>query len=373
MEMAMSGGKGKATALYRAVPRNLIPWFCAHQRVMPWRQRRTPYRVWVSEIMLQQTRVDTVTPYFRRWMQQFPSLKTLAEAHIDEVLKQWEGLGYYSRARRLHQTANLIRQEYGGRFPRTYEGLVALPGVGPYTAAAIGSLCMGLDVAVVDGNVARVLSRITALPDDIQSTAGKRKLQQLADTCLVSGKAGMVNEAWMELGATVCLPRNPHCGRCPMKSVCRAFQANDVTSFPNKARRGKVPHRHVAAGVIVNRKGEILIARRRDDAMLGGLWEFPGGGQEGGESLEECLARELDEELGITVRVGPKIRTVRHAFSHFTMDLHAYWARIVKGRPRAIECSDFTWTPRSQLRRFAYPKADLVILGDVEQGAIPQF
>ena len=340
---------------------------------MPWRRRRTPYRVWVSEVMLQQTRVEAVRPYFRRFMKRFPSVKVLAAAPVDDVLKQWEGLGYYARARRMHQTARLIRDEHGGRFPQTYEGLLALPGIGPYTAAAIGSLCMGLDVAVVDGNVARVLARVTALPDEIQSTVGKQHLQRLADGCLLPGLAGVVNEAWMELGATVCLPKQPRCDRCPLRSVCRARQQDSVQVYPKKARRKAVPHRHVAAGVVVNRRGDILIARRREDAMLGGLWEFPGGGQENGESLEDCLVRELQEELGITVRVGPRIRTVPHAFTHFTMDLHAYWARIERGRPRAIACSTFDWVPRDRLREFAWPKADLVVLEDVETAVIPDF
>ena len=359
--------------LRRAIRRRLIPWFLQHQRVMPWRQRRTPYRVWVSEVMLQQTRVDTVVPYFQHFMRRFPSLRSLATASLDDVLKQWEGLGYYARARRLHEGANVIVEKYNGRFPRTYDGLLELPGVGPYTAAAIGSLCMGLDVAVVDGNVSRVLARLVALPYDIQSTSGKKTLQNLANRCLLHGQAGVVNEAWMELGATVCLPTDPSCKLCPANTVCSAYKRNEVHAYPKKAKRQKVPHRHVVAGVIVNRKGHILIARRREDAMLGGLWEFPGGGQELSESREACLIRELREELGITVTVGPHIRTVRHAFTHFTMDLHAFWARIVKGRPRAIECSDYGWVSRDRLRDFAFPKADLVILRDVEKTKHPEF
>lgn len=312
--------------------------------------------------MLQQTQVQTVRPYYRRWMKRFPSLRSLADAPLRDVLKQWEGLGYYTRARNAHRAARLIRSEHGGRFPRDHAGLMALPGVGPYTAAAIGSLAMGLDVAVVDGNVTRVVARLLALDEDVASGAAKATIRDVVDALLVPGRAGDFNEALMELGATVCLPRAPACEECPFTRVCRARRSGEPTRFPVKAPARAVPHKHVGAGLVVNRRGELLIARRREDAMLGGMWEFPGGVREPGETNEDCIARELHEELGIRVEVGEHALTVRHAFSHFTMDLHAHWAKIRAGRPRAIACSEYAWVGLDGLRAYPFPRADVRVI-----------
>ncbi|RKX38081.1 MAG: A/G-specific adenine glycosylase, partial [Verrucomicrobia bacterium] len=255
--------------IYNAVESKLLPWFTANQRAMPWRNNRTPYRVWISELMLQQTRVDQVIPYFNRFMKRFPSLKSLAAASQEDVLKQWEGLGYYSRARNLHKAAQIIATNHKGRFPNTAEEIIKLPGIGSYTAAAIGSLAFNLDLAVLDGNVIRVLSRLFAYTKDTRSTAAKKELQQLADNLLVKGNAGNFNEAMMELGATVCLPKNPQCDDCPMSRVCLGHKSDRPTDYPVKAPKKKVPHIVVGAAVVTNRKGEVLIAQRRDKDMLG--------------------------------------------------------------------------------------------------------
>ncbi|MBN2685141.1 MAG: A/G-specific adenine glycosylase [Pontiellaceae bacterium] len=334
---------------------------------MPWRNRRTPYRVWISELMLQQTRVDQVVPYFHRFMKRFPSLKSLAAASQEEVLKQWEGLGYYSRARNLHKAAQLIVEQHKGRFPTEPVQIKALPGIGDYTAAAIGSLAFNLDLAVVDGNVIRVLSRLYAYTKDTRSTTARKELQQMADALLTKGDAGNHNEAMMELGATVCLPRNPKCDRCPIAEACLAYASGRPTDYPIKAPKKKVPHMVVGAAVVTNRKGEVLIAQRRDQDMLGGLWEFPGGKQETGETIQQCIARELKEELGIQVSVGDFLVTVKHAYSHFTMEMHTYFARIRAGRPRPIECKDYCWARIENLRTFAYSKADLKVIDALEQ------
>ena len=347
----------------------LLPWFAENKRAMPWRSRRTPYRVWISELMLQQTRVDQATPYFQRFMKRFPTLASLAAASQDEVLKMWEGLGYYSRARNLHKAAQIIANHHKGRFPQTAEEIQKLPGIGSYTAAAIGSLAFNLDLAVLDGNVIRVLSRLHAYTKDTRSSAAKNELQQLADDLLVKGDAGNCNEAMMELGATVCLPRNPRCDACPVSSVCLGFQSGRPTDYPVKAPRKKVPHIVVGAAVVANRKGEVLIAQRRDQDMLGGLWEFPGGKQETGETIQQCIVRELREELGINIEVDGFLVTVKHAYSHFTMDLHAYHARIKTGRPRALHCQDWRWVEIAGLRRFAYSRADLYIIDELEKNA----
>ena len=351
----------------RSVSASLIPWFEVHQRNMPWRRNRTPYRVWISELMLQQTRVSQATPYYLRFMRQFPSLKKLAEANLEDVLKAWEGLGYYSRARNLHKAANIIQNQYGGRFPQDPEKIASLPGVGPYTTAAIGSLAFNLNLAVVDGNVIRVLSRLFAIKLDIALHSSKQEFQTLADALLIKGRAGIFNEAMMELGAMVCLPQRPDCISCPMKHVCKANYEESQDQYPVKQKKKKVPHLVVGAAVVKNEDGTVLVAQRREDQMLGGLWEFPGGKQEGDESIFECVIRELKEELGIDVELNDKIMCVHHAYSHFTMEMHIFWARIQSGNPRAIECKNFKWIALTDIRSLPFSKADLKVIDEITE------
>jgi A/G-specific adenine glycosylase len=401
-------GKAQQTlrtkAVKRAVESRLLPWFATNARDLPWRKNRTPYRVWVAEVMLQQTRVDTVIDYYRRWMKMFPSWKSLAAAPQADVLKCWEGLGYYSRARNLHAASKIIIEKYGGSLPKALtqevfrakaqraqgisekersalrtsrlfvddsfrsieKCLRTFPGIGPYTAAAIASLAFSVDAAVVDGNVIRVLSRLFAFGGDTKDAAGKKTMQTRADGLLVKGRAGEFNEAMMELGALVCLPKNPACSGCPLQSVCTAFAKGTPDAYPVMKKKKKMPHITVGAAVTVNRKGEVLIAQRRPDDMLGGLWEFPGGKLEPGETVQDCIARELKEELGVNISVGGFFMTVKHAYSHFTMTMHLYFARIVSGRPRPLHCADYRWVKISELREFAYSKADLHVVATLQ-------
>jgi A/G-specific adenine glycosylase len=352
----------------KAVEGKLLPWFATNKRSMPWRNNRTPYRVWISELMLQQTRVDQATPYFHRFMKRFPSMTSLAEASQGDVLKMWEGLGYYSRARNLHKAAQIIVNEHGGRFPRAPEDINSLPGIGSYTTAAIGSLAFNLDLAVLDGNVIRVLTRLFAYTKDSRSNAAKKELQQIADDLLVIGQAGNFNEGMMELGATICTPRNPDCSICPLSSVCLGGKSGRPTDYPVSAPKKKVPHIVVGAAVVTNNAGKVLIAQRREQDMLGGLWEFPGGKQETGETIQECIARELKEELDVEISVGNYLVTVKHAYSHFTMDLHTYWATLKPGAaPRPLHCQDFQWKKIEDLRDVPYSKADLFIIDALEK------
>lgn len=376
-----------------AFRRDLVRWFRKNPRRFPWRTRRTPYRVWISELMLQQTRADTVVPYFNRFMKRFPSLHALARAPRQDVLKLWEGLGYYARARNAQDAARLIVEHHRGVFPRTREGLLSLPGIGEYSAAAIGSLALGLNLAVVDGNVIRVLSRVMAYGGDVASNAAKKNFQQWADALVARGQAGLSNESVMELGALVCTPRRPKClptvggasrlrargqatpptraeGGCPLRKVCRAFASGNPERYPVKKKKAKVPHKIVGAGVVIGRGGKILIAQRKETSMLGGLWEFPGGTRERGETMPECIRRELMEELGIDTEVGQRLIVVHHAYSHFTIDLHAHWARIVKGQPRVIHCMDFAWVSPKSLRRYPFSAADLKIIDAIGRSGL---
>jgi len=317
--------------------------------------------------MLQQTRADTVVPYFKRFMKRFPSLRSLARAPRRDVLKLWEGLGYYARARNAQDAAKFLTEHFCGEFPRTREGLLSLPGIGGYTAAAIGSLALGLDLAVVDGNVIRVLSRVMGYEGDPTSSAGKKILQGWADSFLIPGKAGLSNESVMELGALVCTPRNPACNECPLQGVCKAFARGNPEQYPVKKKKEKVPHKIVGAGVVVGRDGRLLIAQRKETSMLGGLWEFPGGTLEKGETMPECICRELKEELGIDAEIGPQLLVVHHAYSHFTIDLHVHWARITKGRPRVIHCAAFAWVTPAGMKKYPFSKADLQIVQCLEK------
>lgn len=349
-------------ALRRAVTARLLPWFEREQRRLPWRGRRTPYRVWVSELMLQQTRVDQVLPYYRRFLRLFPSLRALARAPRSRVLKAWEGLGYYRRAHALHEAARRVAREHGGRLPRGFDALKTLPGVGDYTAAAIASLCWNEPVAVVDGNVIRVLARLTAWGGEAHSAAARGVWRALARDLMPKDRAGAFNEALMELGAIVCAPRKPDCPACPLQRVCNAFAEGRPASYPLPKKRKALPHRIVGAGVVTDDRGRVLVARRPDKAMLAGLWEFPGGGVEEGETVPQCIRRELKEELGIDVRVGARVTVVRHAFSHFTMDLHAHRARLVRGQPRPIQCAACRWVRPDRLDRLAFCGADREIV-----------
>lgn len=317
--------------------------------------------------MLQQTRVDQVIPYYRRFMKRFPSLKALAEAPRHDVLKAWEGLGYYARARHMHETARFLVLNRKGRFPRSFEELKALPGIGAYTASAIGSLAFNLPLAVVDGNVNRVMARVTALDEDVRTPRGRARIRVCVDLLMPPKRAGQFNEALMELGALCCTPRNPDCPQCPLRRVCRGRRLGRPESFPVRKPRKTRPHKEVGAGIIRNRKGEILIAQRLEKSMLGGLWEFPGGTREDGESMKQCVGRELKEELGIDVSVGRHVTTVRHAYSHFTIELHAFLGRIRKGRPRCLHCADYAWVPVERLREYPFSRADLHIVERLEE------
>lgn len=350
----------RLAALRRAVRQRLLLWFARNARDLPWRREpRRPYAVWISEIMLQQTRVETVIPYYRRFLKRFPDIATLAAAPRQDVLKLWEGLGYYSRARQIQKTAQLVVRDHGGQLPDDPRQLAEFPGLGPYTTAAVASLAFGRPLAVLDGNVIRVFSRLLALPDDVGLPATKKKLQRLADDLLPRDRPAAANEAWMELGALVCTPRAPRCPVCPLRGACRAAQRKTPEAYPRRKKKMPVPHKIVGAAVILNPQNRILIAQRHPEkGMLAGLWEFPGGKVAEGESLPECIVRELMEEMGILIEAGPHLVTVHHAYTHFTIELHAYFARIRSGRPRHLDCAGHAWVTPTQFADYPFSKAD---------------
>lgn len=336
----------------------LLNWFTSNARDLPWRRDRTPYRVWVAEVMLQQTQVDSVIPYYERFLDRFPSIAALADASLEEVLKIWEGLGYYARARRLHEAARQLLRSNDGALPQRFEQLEALPGVGAYTAGAIASLAFGEPVPAVDGNARRVLCRLFGIRDDATRSATKRRLRELAADLLPPDQAGPFNEALIELGATVCSPRNPSCSRCPLRELCWAYAHGMQEELPVQPPRRKTPHYDVTAAVTVREDGAVLMAQRNVDDMLGGLWEFPGGKCEDGETLSECLTREMKEELDVTVEVNQELTVVAHAYTHFRITLHAFWCWMGEGEPRCLECAAFRWVAPRDLDELAMSVVD---------------
>jgi A/G-specific adenine glycosylase len=340
----------------------LLDWITAGRRDLPWRQTRTPYAVWISEIMLQQTQAVTVAPYFERWMARFPSVQELAEAPLDDVLKAWEGLGYYARARHLHKAAQLVTHDLGGQMPATAEALLLLPGVGRYTAAAIASIAFRQDSIALDGNLDRVLCRLYGIDDDPGRLNTQHRLEKLAQAMLSPGHAGDFNQALMDLGATICTPTKPRCLLCPLMSACQAHQEGIQNDLPIRATRSQRPHRDVTAGIIWDRTGHFLITQRPLDGLLGGMWEFPGGKRRPGEALAACLHREISEELSIEIQVGELLCTVEHAFTHFQMTLYAFECSWLGGMPQCLGCSDLRWVTLDELAGYPFPVADQKII-----------
>lgn len=339
------------------VSRRLLEWYARSARRLPWRGEHDPYRVWVSEVMLQQTRVDTVIPYYLRWIERFPTLRALAEAPLEEVLKTWEGLGYYRRAVNIHRAARLVVDKYGGQLPKDCATLQKLPGIGRYSAAAIASIAFGQDELALDGNVRRVVSRLFNVGVALDTAAGERIVWELARVHLPPGRAGEYNQAWMDLGTALCTPQKPDCPPCPLGEICEARALGVQEQRPVARGRQSIPHVMVAAGVL-HRDGLVLIARRPEGGLLGGLWEFPGGKQEGEESLTECLKRELLEELGVKIEVGEELGVFKHAYTHFRVTLHAFACRIVEGEPRPLQSGELRWVALSQLGEYPMGKID---------------
>ncbi len=329
----------------------LLAHFDATRRAMPWRETSDPYAIWVSEIMLQQTRVDTVIPYWERWLERFPTVEALAEAELDDVLKEWEGLGYYSRARNLHSAARVVRERFNGRVPAEPETLRELPGVGEYTAGAVASIAFDVPTPAVDGNVRRVLSRLY----DLES-ATPAQLRDLAAELVPGERPGDFNQALMELGATVCTPRSPACDACPVASWCQARKLGVQELRPLPRERKAVPEEVVETAVIIRDDGAVLLVRRPEDGLLGGLWEFPG--DDGGRSPFVAALLETGEADG-------RLDEVVHTFSHKRVRYRPSVVRVREsgetagdmGAAGGASGGDVAWARPEQLDAYALPVA----------------
>ncbi len=351
--------------------KKLLGWYAIYARELPWRGHPDPYAVWISEIMLQQTRVETVIPYFQKWMERFPSVFELAAAPQKEVLTLWEGLGYYARARNLRRAARVIVDDFGGKLPKDVENLQSLPGIGRYTAAAITSIAFGQDEAALDGNIRRVLARVFDVSEPARSTDSERLLWSLAQENIPLGFAGIFNQAIMDLGATICTPKSPDCDNCPVAELCQAYILGIQDQRPVKKNKPAVPH-YIVTAAVIHRNGQVLIAQRPDKGLLGGMWEFPGGKTEPGENLETCLKREICEELGVDIEVGAPFGVYDHAYTHFKITLYAFECQLNNGVPVAHEHTDIRWIKTTALTDFPMGKVDRQIAERLNENRMMQ-
>lgn len=346
--------------------RRLMTWFDAERRELPWRGEKDPYRIWVSEVMLQQTQVQTVITYYRRFVDRYPNVAALARAALEDVLKSWEGMGYYARARNLRAAAETLVASGRHTVPRDLAEFRALPGVGEYIAAAVMSIAFDHPLAVVDGNVTRVVSRLFAIATPLESAATRRETKRWAQVLLDTARPGDFNQAMMELGATVCRPRRPSCEACALSPKCRAFATARQEDFPVRRKRKPVPKYHIAVGVI-QKDERVLITRRRESGLLGGLWEFPGGKVAADESPEDACRREVAEEVNLEIEVTDYLTHVEHAYSHFKIGVDVYACRYVAGDIKLQGPIDYRWILVEELGDYAFPGANRKFLPIVKE------
>ncbi len=335
---------------------SLLRWFRKAGRRMPWRDTRDPYRIWVSEIMLQQTRVETVAPYYARFLERFPDVGSLAGASPDEVLKGWEGLGYYARARNLQKAARVVVERYGGGIPREVEELSGLPGIGRSTAGAIAAIAFGADVPILDANARRVVARLFGVRGNPLTAGVRETLWDLSGRIVARGKGRETALAVMDLGATVCLPRAPRCGGCPLRGFCSACRDGEQDAIPPRTARRTIPHHDVVAALIRRPDGSLFLARRPAEGLLGGLWAFPSVRRSPGESLEDALRRALREKLRVPAAIQRKAGVVSHAYSHYRITLHGYLC--VPGAGGIPAGAGTGWYRPGGKTRYALPGAD---------------
>ena len=351
-----------------ALRRRLLGWYDEHRRDLPWRRTRDPYSIWISETMLQQTRVDTVIPYYARFLKRFPDVATLADADLQDVYDAWTGLGYYSRARNLHAAARAVVDEHAGRLPSDVAGLRSLRGVGRYTAGALASIAFDREEPLVDGNVVRVLSRLFDVRDDVGEKGVVERFWQIAGDLVRGERPGDLNQALMELGATICTSRAPRCAACPVRKSCKAAAAGDPEALPIKQKRTRVRNVTAVAAWLV-RGDRALAVRRPEGGLLGGLWELPGGELGDGESPESGLSRCIDEAVGLRATVIERVGSIEHLFTHRRLQLHVFRCAEPVGRVRRGHYVDHRWLAARALARLPHggpTRKALALLGEAD-------
>ena len=346
----------------------LLDWFSRHQRDLPWRRSYSPYEVWVSEIMLQQTQMERGVAYFKRWMERFPDVHSLAEAREDEVMKHWEGLGYYSRARNLHRAARAVRDLHGGSLPSSPDALQGLPGIGPYTARAIASIAFGADVCVVDANVERVVSRLFDIDLPVKSRQARQLIEGHCAALLPEGRARAFNQAMMEFGSLVCTPRSPSCDDCPLAAWCRARALGVQEARPVTAKPAPPVFLTMATGVLIH-EGRVLAQKRMADDIWPNLWEFPGGVVEDGETPPQAVIREYLEETALAVDRPTPIASFRHSYTRFRVTMHAFHVEL-RSDPAALTLAaaqEHRWATWSEIRSLAFPSGHRQLVRHLDQ------
>jgi A/G-specific adenine glycosylase len=339
----------------------MIGWYQRNHRKLSWRKTSNSYFIWVSEVMLQQTQVKTVLNYYPSFIKKFPTIRQLASASLEEVLKSWELLGYYARARNLHRAAKIIIDQYDGTIPSNYKKFRGLPGVGDYISAAVTSIAFNQPYAALDGNVKRVLARLLLTDLPVNKQTSNKTYQSQANRLLDPANPGIFNQAMMELGATVCKPAVPLCADCPVTIFCKAFQQNKQTSYPRKIKKSKIPEYRIAIGVI-KKSDKFLIAKRPPEGMLGGLWEFPGGKIKEGELPADACVREVKEELNLSVKVEKYLVQVKHAYTHFKVVIEVFICNHPRGEIILNGLTDYRWVNFSELVNYPIPSANHKII-----------
>lgn len=338
----------------RKVRAPLLRWYDANRRDLPWRRSNDPYAIWISEAMLQQTRVETVIPYWERFLEVFPDVESLAQANLDDIYAVWTGLGYYSRARNLKHAAETVVAEHDGRLPETADGLRELKGIGRYTAGAIASIAFDREEPLVDGNVVRVFTRILGIREESTAKAVLDRLWEIAGELVCGPRPGDLNQALMELGATLCTPKNPNCPGCPVRPHCDAHLHGDAERLPIKKKKTKPkPMRAVAAWI--ERGGKILTVRRPEKGLMAGLWELPGGEIGPKDEAKDRVGGILRDAVGLEIRDVQSVGRIEHLFTHRRLEVDVFRCRADKGgRVRRVELQAHRWIRPTALLDLAH-------------------
>ena len=337
----------------KPLSRSLLDWYKKNKRKLPFRSTNDPYKIWLSEVMLQQTQVNTVIPFYLNWIKRFPTIDDVANTDYEIVLKFWEGLGYYKRCLNFYKATKIILESHKGQIPSDFQSIIKLPGVGDYTAGAVLSIAFNKKRPAIDGNVTRVVSRLKKIKN--LTLYNKKIIKKTVQNLIPESEPGNFNQSLMELGALICLPQNPKCYKCPITLFCKAFNTKNPNKYPSP-KMGKInPHFDVVVGVIW-RNEKFFIQKRNNDSMLGGLWEFPGGKVKKGESRKEALKREIKEECKIIPVIGRKVGFINHSYSHFSITMHCYHCFEKKSRIETTLQSN--WITPNEIESFSFPKAN---------------
>ncbi len=363
---------------------SVLEWFGANGRYwIPWKLKRdgsvprlgesiSPYGIWIAEVMLQQTQLKVVIPYWKEWMKVFPTLSSLAEADLDDLLMIWQGLGYYSRAKRIHQSSKILVEIVGKNtdqdpdsWPNQIDQWMSLPGIGRSTAGSIISSAFDLPTPILDGNVKRILSRLLAI--ERKSIKDERKLWEFSSLLIARVSPRDFNQALMDLGAIICTPTKPSCSSCPLQNFCVAYTKYDPEDFPKKVMIKIKPLQEIGIGLVFNKKGQLLIDQRLESSSMGGMWEFPGGKKIPNESIEKTIERELKEELGIIVTVGEKLLSFEHAYTHKKLNFTVHICAWKSGQPKPLASQKLLWVSPDKLFDFPFPAANTKIISELHK------